>query len=446
MDGVVTERQKQELFAKEGQFLERVNAAGHELFQRGAYAVAARLFERCYRLRPRMGAYAVNYGSALWHLGEYEEAERILTQQVIDWPSYDDGRENYGKVLSTLGRFDEAEAQFNEILRRAPDNHRVKMQRAFTRLDRGDWEGGLEDYEARLLVRDYQKFPPEMPVWNGEDLTGKTLYVQAEQGAGDTFLFSRYLAWVKATWPTCRIKFCAHHRLITALWYYVSQGLVEYLPEGVPWAEARADYGIYLASLPRLHKTRPATVPLDPGLIEQRCSPGIFKLPNPELGHPLKIGICWTGNPEMKENSRRSVPVTEFLKLSGDPRYLLYSFQVGNEARQQMLDCMAHESICDISPAISAPHGFVETGRALMECDVVITVCTVTAHLAGCMGVPTWLLLSKEPYWIWGREGDTTPWYPSMRLFRQQEFGKWGDVFARVTDELAKLYEKTTYA
>jgi Tfp pilus assembly protein PilF len=422
---------------RENEFIEEINLRGHDFFEDQKFLVAASYFERCMLSRPDNPTYTANYGACLWQLGRYDEAAALLSKAAERWPEYDDVRENYGKTLTTLERFHEAVNQFDIVLGRNPDKFKVLLQRAFTRLDMGDWEKGLVDYEARRLVNKYQVFP--MPQWDGEDLTDKTLYVQSEQGAGDTFLFSRYLWWIKQKWPTCTINLCCHHQLIKPLWQYVSRGIVNYKPEGIPWEDNKADYGTYMMSLPRIHGTRPDTIPLDPGLIEQRCVAQEFAIPKPELGNPLKVGIVWNGNPEMRENGRRSVPIEKFIELSGDPRWMLYSLQVG-PGRDDLYTSSGNESICDLSKWVGQPYGFVATGACMAKLDLVITICTSAAHLAGCMGVRTWVLLGKEPYWIWGRHGNTSDWYPSVRLFRQPEFGDWDSVFDELRDQLGKLY------
>lgn len=426
---------------EEDRLIEMFNKNGHDIYQGRHHLAASAIFRRCMMLRPGNPTYHTNYGSTLWHLGRYEEAEVVLREAVARWFDYDAALENYGKTLVTLERYTEAEAMFNTIINRRPESetHRVHLQRAFCRFDDGNWRSGFEDFEHRRKVTDHYPTMP-MPEWQGEDLNGKTLYVQAEQGAGDVILLSRYLWRIKQKWPTCKIKFCCNHLLAKVLWEYSIRGVVDFMPEGIPWKAMAADYGIYLASIPRLFGCRPDNIPVDPGFIAERCRDHDFALPPSVVGTPLKVGICWTGNPQQNDNIRRSTPVEYFMQLSGDPRWLLYSLQV-KDGVDQFYALNGHEIICDLSKEVGPPHGFVATGAAMAKLDLVITVCTVTAHLAGAMGVPTLLLLSKEPYWVWGRYGSTTPWYPSIRIFRQEEFGDWDPVFEEVRQHLVKLYE-----
>lgn len=402
-------------------------------------AAALSMLRRALALRPHQAETWSNLGLVLWRQGRVEEAGEALHKAVTLHPDRATFRANLGVFCGTVGKVEEAEVELKEATRLDPDNLAAVWDLGLLYLRNGDWKRGLALYDIRRKHRG-PKFYPELPapLWRGEDLSGKVIYIQGEQGIGDRFLFSRYLSWVKATWPTCRIVVCLYDPMINLFWEF--RGIVEFLPQGVPWPKD-LDYSCFLCSLPEIHGTTLDNVPPDPGYLRKRIQIGRdatnCNLPKPSLP-ALKIGICWTGNPEQIRNSDRTIPLERLLPFTENTRLAFYSFQCspGNQDLQRLC---AGDLICDLSKDIEK-EGWVGTGIALMEMDLLITVCTSVVHLAGAIGIPTWALLCADPYWIWGKSGDTTPWYPTdMRLFRQRTFGDWQPVLDDVQAELSKL-------
>ena len=186
------------------------------------------------------------------------------------------------------------------------------------------------------------------------------------------------------------------------------------------------------------HGTRPDNIPPDPDFLRSRILRArqgtISTIPLP-TSPAIKVGLVWTGRP--RATLERSIPLEKLLPLAEDPRVVLYSYQYG-PGHADISRLHAEPLLHDMAPYIQE-EGWVGTGIALMEMDVLITVCTSVAHFAGAVGVPTWLLLSADPFWIWGRDGSTTAWYPSMRLFRQVTFGDWSGVIQQARTELSKI-------
>lgn len=423
-----------------------LNKYGEALRAERKWGTALAAAKRGLALDPTKSTLWATLGCTLWNMGDYEAALVPMERAIALAPTEPCNYGNLGLLYHSLRDFDKAEEAFFRALklstrrkgaRARKDYLGALWDRALMRLEGGDW-AALADYESRLELKGaplYPKMP--IPLWQGEDLSGKTLYVQAEQGLGDRILFSRYLSLIKDRWPTCTIKGCFNEVLADLFWEY--RGVTEMLPHGIPWPDD-LDYGVHQASLPLLLGTTPETIPPDPGLILKRvqtqAATGCLNLPQPLLSS-LKVGIAWTGNPEQSKNHFRTVPLAQMLRLAEDPGVTLYSFQVGpgSEALQEQA---TGELICDLGPAL-AREGLVSAGVALLEMDLVVTACTATAHLSGALGVPTWVLLSWDAYWIWLRETDRSAWWPSVRLFRQSRPGDWDSVLSRVIAEIKSL-------
>lgn len=377
-------------------------------------------------------------GAFLWDVAQYDEAEAVLKRSIEIEPNYAPSRGNLGHVLGAQGKFDEARATYLAALAIEPDFVDAKWNFAITLLDEGDWKTAWDYYDSRLICGDRRAFPSlPYPKWNGEDLAGKTLWVQGEQGCGDRILFSRYLSWVKEKWPTCRILFQNEAtdlpNMANLMWAY--RGIVEFVPNGTQWDKC-VDYGVYLVSIPAMHGTTPDNVYPDPGLIREQ---GLLHKKSCNLPEPLtpgiKVGIVWSGGQAMKRNIERSVPFEVMMRLAEAPNVQLYSLQFGNN---DLWNYGAEIFIRDMSRDIG-PMGFCGTAAAMLNLDLVITACTASAHLAGALGVPCWTLLCANPYWVWLRDREDSVWYPNTRLFRQRTMYDWAPVFDDVRSELEEF-------
>jgi hypothetical protein len=419
----------------------RLNDAAMLLHKDGrGSATSLTMLRRALAMAPDIGSIWSNYGLVLWKSGDVPGAS-IALHRALDL-SHDNAtvHGNLGVFLSSAHEDDvAAEHHLSEAIRLDPDNLTQRWDRSLLYLSRGDWKRGFADYELRI-DRQGRKLYPKLPVplWAGEDLTGKTIYIQGEQGIGDRFMFSRYLSWVHDTWPTAKILCCIFDGLVNTFWEF--RDFVEFLPMGVPWPEG-VDYGTYLLGLPYLHGSTPTSVPPDPGLLRRRILKAreeiTINLPRPTMPSSIKVGIVWTGNPEQNRNHERSIPLEMMMSLADDPRIVLYSFQC-NPGNAELHNASAGDIICDLSPGIEK-EGWIGTGCALMEMDVLVTVCTSIAHFAGAIGIPTWTLLCAAPYWVWTSEDATTPWYPTMKLFRQRKMFDWSTVIADVKAGLSAL-------
>lgn len=402
-----------------------LNALGVRLKDARRYDAAIIAFRRVIATRPNDASLWSNLGSALWNIGAYDEARQALRHALDLDPHHVKAYGNRGLLLGSLGYFDQADQALTRAIELdGTGDPSLVFNRATVRLSAGDWLAGLADYESRIEHRGVSAFPKmPYPLWKGEDLSGKTLFIQGEQGIGDRILLSRYLFWLVGTYPTARLLCCINNALVPLLWDF--RHIVTFVHENVPWPED-VDYGLFLGSLPFFRGTTPDSIPPDPGFIRARAlkqralSPANLPAPNVPA---LKVGICWTGNPEQLCNAERSIPLEQLARLAEDPGIILYGLQVGS-GRSDIERLGLGDLVCDLGGDL-AKHGLMGTALAMLELDVVVTVCTSVAHLAGALGIDCITLLCDDPYWIWLRDTDRTAWYPSMTLLRQKHRGEW---------------------
>jgi hypothetical protein len=292
---------------------------------------------------------------------------------------------------------------------------------------------GLTEYEWRFRSRDYGPFKPRWPAWGGGALAGRTIVLAAEQGLGDTIQFIRYASLIKSRKARVVVECPALLHAVLARTPGVDRWITREMPD-VP-----ADCCVPLLSLPHRLGTTYETIPSD--------VPYVFA--DPELTDAwrtrlaehqgFKIGIVWQGNPKCPGDRFRSFPVSAFEPLAQLPGVHLVSLQKGAGV-EQLATHRESWPLVDFGDALDADGGaFMDTAAIMMNLDLVITSDTAAAHLAGALGVPVWVVLPFVPDWRWLLERGDSPWYPTMRLFRQTEWGHWADVFEQVSAEVKAL-------
>jgi len=415
-----------------------LNDHGHYLAATGKTAASVVAFRRAAAIAPEHPMLLASLGAVLFDAGLFLEAEGHLRKSVGIEPMYSPAHGNLASVLGAQGRYEEAKVEFRTALKIEPDFTDARWNFSMCLLDSGEWTSEAWSYYEARKERGGKRLYPQLPYpeWRGEDLNGKTLYVQGEQGIGDRTLFSRYLHWVKTEFPDARILFMHNAEdlanISNFMWGY--RDIVEFVPNGVPWPED-VDYGIYLMSLPGMHGTTPSNVYDDPGLLLKNAERHKNSVALPVTDdRMMKVGICWSGNPKMKRNAERSIPLELMLSLAELPDVVLFGLQIGTHDIERV---GADQLVCDLTPDIS-PLGFTGTAAVMQNLDLVITCCTANAHVAGALGVPCWTLLCKNPYWLWLRDTSRSVWYENTVLFRQQSMNDWSPVIAEVRSELAR--------
>jgi tetratricopeptide (TPR) repeat protein len=420
------------------------NIAALELAKHGHWDAAIILTRRMIAVVPGSVALWSNLATYLWNLQRYEEAEAALRRALEIDPQHTNSLCTLGLLCGSLKRFEEGEAALTQAIKADPDNKTARWDRSLLYLTMGDYRRGFAEYESRREYRAgniYKHFPG--PEWKGEDIYGKKIYVVSEQGIGDTIMFSRWLPWLakKVGCPKGKVMFCTIPQVQSLMWDF--RHIIEFVPEFIPLETLKADCFTYMGTIPARWGGTLADLPKLPRYYASRIEMAMKTslLPMPEVEstkpEPFKIAMCWSGNPSMDRNAERSIPFDLLLNLGDHPAAWIYSVQVG-PASQDIAKYGAQTIVCDLSPKL-LQHGLAGLGTVLRRVDLVITCCTSVAHLAGSLGVPCWVLLAYDPYWIWMTEREDSPWYPSVRLFRQEASRDWAGVIDRVKSALATV-------
>ena len=376
-------------------------------------------------------AEAVNMNGILLHT-EGRFAEAVEAFKRAEALGSKPAASNRGNSLLDLGRMEEALRAHETAVECDPTHPGALYNRALTRLRLGFWEQGWQDYEARWRFREVHRTARvfEKPRWRGEELDGRRVLLHAEQGLGDTIQFCRYAALVAARGGTAILQVQEPAvRLMSSL-AAVRAGPVETARLGaVAGHDLEFDLECPLMSLPSVFGTTVETVPWPGaymGVEAEAVAEKRIRFPSTRPG--LRVGLAWAGNPRYKADNLRSMKLTTLLPLLETPGFTWISLQKG-EAAEQLAGLPGGIRVLDGS---SRDRDLAETAALLATIDLVITTDTCIAHLAGAMGKPVWIVLPHLADWRWTQERETTPWYPTARLFRQKAPGDWQGLVERV--------------
>jgi tetratricopeptide (TPR) repeat protein len=356
-------------------------------------------------------------GTAQLSQGKLSEAEANYRQAIALSPDYGEAYCNLGNIFFELEKYDSALEAYQHALEVRPDLVNAHANQAYTYLIQGDFKNGWEKYEWRwkdgsLLPRSF-----EQPMWNGEDPAGKRIFVYAEQGFGDTFQFIRYLKLLRQAGATVLMECRVPEYSLLQNYSELSQLLVR----GEPLPDF--DFYVPLLSLLKLFETTLQTIPAEIPYLHQ---PESCQLPEAlqktlKTIEGVKIGFVWTAKMLRFTDRKRACPLALLGQLFGLPGLHWFSLYKGELA--EGLEAFPH--VIDLG---SHFQDFADTAWAISQLDLIITVDTSVAHLAGALGKPTWVLLPFASDWRWFLDRDDSPWYPTVRLFRQPNFGNWKTV------------------
>lgn len=402
--------------------LDAYNNLGVALRTQKRPEAAIACYRRAIAIDSRHAASYSNLGNAFRDLARYEEAVAAHRQA---WALNPDGRDtmyNLALALRDLGAMDESLALMEKILIDHPDHHECRWDRAISYLQMGDYARGLPEYESRWNLK---RSPPRQvprPRWDGSPLGERTLFLHQEQGFGDMLQFARFVAPSKKQFGGRMILECPKPLLRLF-------GSVEGLDGVVPTGQMPADTDVHL---PLLELPALLGVTLDhlPGPVPYLAPPPNhpFRMPEAPPG-TRRIGVVWAGKLTPRD---RSCPLTKMVELTGFPGTAFYSLQLGERAA----DLGRHACpalITDLGPLL---RDFADTAAVMSQLDLIITIDSAAAHLAGALGRPCWVLLLYASDWRWLMNRDDSPWYPTLRLFRQGRVNHWDDVFERVGEAL----------
>jgi tetratricopeptide (TPR) repeat protein len=425
------------------------------------WPLATACYENALQLNPKLAAAEVRLAVALQAQGQPEPATAHYRRAVELQPDSADAHYNWGTLLAEQGRLSEAVehyelavryqldhagahinlgafhqnrgeestalVHYDRALQIEPDAAELHFNRALMLLTRGELAAGWNDYAWRLRLPNFPVRVMSEPLWEGSLIPGKTLLIHDEQGLGDTLHFIRYVRLAKQRCAQVVVQ--VQSPLVPLL---RQSGFDEVI--GQPEALPAFDFQVPLLSLPGLLGTTLENIPADiPYLSVPSQAIATWRERLAGLDG-FRVGIVWKGRSTHVGDKTRSIPLAEFAPLSGIPGVTLISLQK-HEGEEQLgeVDFMVQQLTGDWDQVSGA---FMDTAAVMQNLDLVITADTAAAHLAGAMGLNVWVALATKADWRWFRDRDDTPWYPTMRLFRQHRAGDWAELFERIASEI----------
>jgi tetratricopeptide (TPR) repeat protein len=370
-----------------------------------------------------------NMGLALLAKNQPEKAIESYRKALVIRPDFAEVHNNLAVALHTQGRFDEALERIDRTLRIKPQLTIAHLNRAISWLRIGDFQRGLPEFEWRRMMEQRNKRKFDAPLWDGSSLPEGTILLHDEQGLGDTMQAVRYAPLVK---QRCGRVIVQCQKVLAPL-LSRCPGIDQLIAKGekLPSHDAQ----IPLMSLPLAFDTTVATIP--------NRVPYIF--PDESLAEKwrqrlaaypgFRVGIAWQGNKKYAGDPYRSIPLRHFEPLARIPNVRLFSLQKGDGV-EQMAQMPADFSLVDFGAELDAAAPFADTAAVMQNLDLIITSDTAIPHLAGSMGRPVWVALNFASDWRWLDGREDSPWYPTMRLFRQPRLADWDALFAHIATEL----------
>ena len=381
---------------------------------------------------PNSSTVFANLGTYLRHLGRFDEASRALGRALELEPESAAVMYRSGLLLEDLGGRERALEYFDRAIERQPDSVEMRWTRALAQLRQGDFSRGFAGYEIRFQRAETRLGHFTMPPWRGESLAGKTILVHTEQGFGDTVQFIRFIPMLAVS--GARVLFSCPPEMMRLMTGF--PGIAMNLVHGAPMPGV-VDFHLPILSLP--HRlgitldTLPRTVPyLAPptGV----AGPPIARPP----GTRLAVGFAWAGNPKHLNDANRSMPLDRFFALADIEGVELYSLQKG--ARAADLTATGFDTVArDLDPGIA---DFADLAAAMMRLDLIVSIDSAPVHLAGALGKPVFVLLPFRSDWRWMRGRDDSPWYPTLRIFRQRTLGDWTGTMELVRTAVLEMAER----
>jgi tetratricopeptide (TPR) repeat protein len=392
----------------------------------GSLDAAIACYRKAIRLRPAFAEAHVNLGIALASLGKPAEAVISYQEAVRLRPNYAEAYNNLGLALAHLGQHEQALMRYQRALELRPDFPDAHYNRSLTWLSLGDYARGWPEYEWRWRLAELPPRPFSQPLWDGTPLPGRTILLHNEQGMGDTIQFIRFAPLVKQR----GLHVVAEVQAPLVPLLASARGVDVLLPRGA--SLPAFDVHCPLMSLVRIFAASPDAVPADVPYLS--ADPARVQRWREELStlKGFKIGIAWQGSPSFRWDRLRSLPLTHLAPLARLPGVRLVSLQKEAGA-EQLTQWQERWQVLDLGSRFAS---WADTAAALVQLDLVVSVDTAIAHLAGALGLPVWVPLWLAPEWRWLLHRPDSPWYPTMRLFRQTQLGDWDEVFARMAAEL----------
>jgi Tetratricopeptide repeat/Family of unknown function (DUF6165)/Glycosyltransferase family 9 (heptosyltransferase) len=413
------------------------------LFDQKQYEEAHRLAEQALRANPASAAAHQVLGLVHSEREQPQEAIPWLTRALALQPNLVPSHNGLGRCYSLLEDLDRALEHLDTALFLQPDHSFAHFNRALVWLKQGRFREGWLEYEWRWQCGMVPRPNIPRPRWDGSPLNGRAILITTEQGLGDVLQFIRLVPLVKQRGG--RIVLACQKALQTLL------RPLPYIDEWFPIDEpGTITFDLYspLLSLPGLLGIEAANIPravpyipADPARVE-RWRARLGAGPGAAQAAPFKVGVCWQGSPTFKGDATRSVPLGRFAVLAEVPGVTLVSLQKGPGVEQ--IEANRLNVPLTVFEDLDRDAAFVDTAALLQHLDLVITSDTAVAHLAGALGRPVWVVLGKGCDWRWLMNRADSPWYPTMRLFRQKALGDWEGLFQEVAGVLRQAVARRT--
>lgn len=405
---------------------------GVALRTKGDFQAAVVAYKRALEIVPGDPGITGNLGNALKDMDRLEEALEAHEAAAAAQPDDFNIRYNYGIALREAALYERSLVELEAAIALKPGAAHPQWDRAIALLHLGWFAEGWDAYETRWSTGDLPQRPAEVPRWRGERFEGKKLLIFAEQGFGDSILTSRFIPLVKARAGEGAGAGQVILECKTPLQDLFSD--IEGIDRMVEPGEAAGEYDLEvpIMSLPGIFEASDTRLPPPPRLHIPDYAHQKAQLLLRRNGR-FKVGIVWSGSVTFKGNRKRAVGVERFLPFAEVPGVELYSLQKG--PRSEDLEIASAGAV--VTAIGEQLDSFAETAAVIEALDLVIMTDSSVAHLAGSLGSPIWNLLNKATYWLYRGDGETTPWYPSMKLYRQRTAGDWDPEFSRVRADLS---------
>jgi tetratricopeptide (TPR) repeat protein len=401
------------------------------LCELGQWDEAIDACERALSLDANYAPAYTNLGIVLDALGRYEDAVTAYRRAVAVDPAYAKGHANLAVALRVSGQLDEAFAASQRAVALDPDDPQIGFNHAHALLMNGHLADGFEAFRWGRTCKEWADGYPALvePEWQGEAFAGRTLLIYAEAGLGDTLQFVRYLPMVAERGGSIILQ--VHPALVPLL---RTDPRLTVVARGEPLP--RFDLQVPLIGLPRIFGTTLDSIPAGvPYLHPESAKLAQWRRALDDAA-ALRVGVVWAGNIRHKGDRLRSLAADQLLSRLVVPGVKLYSLQKELRAADAPALAALGRDIVDLAPALG---DFSDTAAAVAALDLVISVDTSVAHLAGALGRPVWVLLPHALDWRWLRDREDSPWYPTMRLFRQERPLVWDGAIARLAAELGRV-------
>lgn len=418
---------------------EALNDLGVVLNDRGRYEESSVLLSQALRLRPDFADAWNNLGIALTYTGRLRAARRRLDRALRLRPGWASAHANLGNALKEAGRLEEALTCYDLSLRLAPEVATTRWNRSLTLLHMGFYEQGWRDYEWRWQRSRARPRAFPRPLWEGQPLQGSTIRVHPEQGLGDTLQFVRYCESLRDKGARVVLECPSPLMRLLDDW----PGADRVIAEGADGGEF--DFHVPLMSLAHRFGTTLDTIPARVPYLRAKPADAA------EWGRVLegvapqgatRVGLVWQGNPHHPWDRFRSIPFAKISALAPLEGVAFFSLQhgPGGEQLHTSRRLGSDHHIHDLHQ--HRPDGrfdLADIAAVIENLDVVVTVDTAVAHLAGALGAKVWILVAGITDWRWLQHREDSPWYPTARIFRQEKIGRWRPVIERVRRELVHM-------